>query len=100
MRRYQILVSLMLSSQTKDHVTAGAMHRLQKHGLTVENILKTQEDMVAQLIYPVGFWKVGPHLPHFLFLVFLKVQNMKVHLGMGRIQWVWDTIYLVDFLFV
>eukprot|EP00731_Ephydatia_muelleri_P025077 Em0017g160a len=56
-RRYQILVSLMLSSQTKDHVTAGAMHRLQKHGLTVENILKTQEDMVAQLIYPVGFWK-------------------------------------------
>ena len=62
-RRYQILVSLMLSSQTKDHVTAGAMHRLQKHGLTVENILKTQEDMVAQLIYPVGFWKVGPHLP-------------------------------------
>lgn len=56
-RRYQVLVSLMLSSQTKDHVTAGAMRRLQEHGLTVENVLQTSEDALAQLIYPVGFWK-------------------------------------------
>ena len=102
-RRYQTLVSLMLSSQTKvrtacrtvkfhmfcqrdtpcdvtqDEVTAAAMKRLQEHGLTPEvrllcvgvgvplqadfgrmelqNIDKTSQDDVGQLIYPVGFWR-------------------------------------------
>nr|XP_056722159.1 endonuclease III-like protein 1 [Euleptes europaea] len=55
--RYQVLLSLMLSSQTKDQVTSAAMMRLREHGLTVDNILGTEEETLGQLIYPVGFWK-------------------------------------------
>eukprot|EP00795_Rhopilema_esculentum_P009161 gene9161-16829_t len=42
--RYQILVSLMLSAQTKDQVTFAAMERLKEHGLTIPNIINTKED--------------------------------------------------------
>ncbi|KAK7112932.1 hypothetical protein V1264_012306 [Littorina saxatilis] len=55
--RYQILLSLMMSSQTKDGVTAAAIGRLRQHGCTVENILKTPDDQLGKLIYPVGFWR-------------------------------------------
>lgn len=58
-QRYQVLLSLMLSSQTKDQVTAGAMQRLRARGLTVESILQTDDDMLGRLIYPVGFWRVS-----------------------------------------
>ncbi len=57
-KRFQILVSLMLSSQTKDQVTFAAMQKLRKHGLTIENIINTDENVIATLIHPVGFWKV------------------------------------------
>jgi len=56
-RRFQCLVSLMLSSQTKDEVNFAAMLRLRQHGLTVENILKTSEEKLQELIFPVGFWR-------------------------------------------
>lgn len=56
-RRYHVLISLMLSSQTKDEVNHAAMCRLKQHGLTVENICNTPEDILGQLIIPVGFWK-------------------------------------------
>lgn len=57
--RYHALVSLMLSSQTKDQVTFAAMQRLREHGLTVENILKTDDESLGKLIIPVGFWRVN-----------------------------------------
>lgn len=56
-RRYQVLISLMLSSQTKDQVTAGAMQRLREHGLSVDGILKMDDETLGKLIYPVGFWR-------------------------------------------
>ncbi|XP_061433118.1 endonuclease III-like protein 1 isoform X1 [Lethenteron reissneri] len=56
-RRYQVLVSLMLSSQTKDQVTSAAMARLRGHGLTPLNVAGTDDAMLGRLIYPVGFWK-------------------------------------------
>ena len=56
-QRFQCLVSLMLSSQTKDEVNYAAMLRLREHGLTVENILDTDVEKLGQLIYPVGFWR-------------------------------------------
>ncbi|CAL9700621.1 unnamed protein product [Knipowitschia caucasica] len=56
-KRFQVLVSLMLSSQTKDQVTAAAMERLRAHGCTVENILDTDDETLGKLIYPVGFWR-------------------------------------------
>ncbi|XP_050346015.1 endonuclease III-like protein 1 [Nymphalis io] len=55
--RYQSLISLMLSSQTKDQVTFAAMERLRARGLTIDNVLKMSDEELGQLIYPVGFWK-------------------------------------------
>ncbi|XP_050296346.1 endonuclease III-like protein 1 [Anthonomus grandis grandis] len=55
--RYQSLLSLMLSSQTKDQVTHAAMMRLREHGCTVDNILATTDEQLGKLIIPVGFWK-------------------------------------------
>lgn len=56
----------MLSSQTKDQVTHAAMLRLRNHGLTVDNILKTDENLLGKLIYPVGFWKVNRRFMHLI----------------------------------
>uniref|UniRef100_A0A6A7G4I1 Endonuclease III homolog n=2 Tax=Hirondellea gigas TaxID=1518452 RepID=A0A6A7G4I1_9CRUS len=56
-RRFQVLVSLMLSSQTKDEITFNAMQRLREHGLTVENLLDTVPELLGKIIYPVAFWK-------------------------------------------
>ena len=56
-QRFQCLVSLMLSSQTKDEVNFAAMTRLKENGLTVENLIDTDDDTLGKLIYPVGFWK-------------------------------------------
>lgn len=54
-----MLISLMLSSQTKDHVTAGAMQRLREHDLSVDTVLNMDEETLGKLIYPVGFWRVN-----------------------------------------
>lgn len=56
-KRYHILVSLMLSSQTKDEVTAKAMSELHKLPLEIDVILNTDEEKLAQTIYPVSFYK-------------------------------------------
>ena len=62
MVRHQVLISLMLSSQRKDQVTFAAMGKLKAYGLTTENILTTSTRKIAELIYPVGFWKVSKFL--------------------------------------
>ncbi len=64
-QRFQTLVALMLSSQTKDTVNAVAMNRLQTElpphapgaprGLNLENILAVSPAHLNQLIYAVGF---------------------------------------------
>ncbi|SCM23212.1 endonuclease III homologue, putative [Plasmodium chabaudi adami] len=56
--RFQTLISCLLSSRTKDEVTAMVMDRLKKHGLTVENILNTPEEELKKLIYGIGFYNV------------------------------------------
>ena len=58
MVRYQNLLALMLSSQTKDEITSAAMTRLKAHGCNVETILTTPIEKLRALIYPVGFYKV------------------------------------------
>jgi endonuclease-3 len=55
--RYQVLISLMLSSQTKDQVVAEAMGKLKDHGLSIETVRETPLKDIEQMIYPVGFWK-------------------------------------------
>jgi endonuclease III len=47
----------MLSSQTKDEVTAKAMSQLQKIPLTIDNILETPDDQLEKMIYPASFYK-------------------------------------------
>ncbi|KIX05397.1 uncharacterized protein Z518_06269 [Rhinocladiella mackenziei CBS 650.93] len=69
-KRYHTLTALMLSSQTKDTVTAAAMHRLhtelvpqqpategreQQSSLTVENIIACDPKHLDELIGKVGF---------------------------------------------
>ncbi|OMO98571.1 hypothetical protein CCACVL1_04190, partial [Corchorus capsularis] len=56
-RRFAVLISSLLSSQTKDHVTHGAIERLtQNHLLTPDAMDKADEATLKGLIYPVGFY--------------------------------------------
>ncbi|KAK3114479.1 alpha,alpha-trehalase nth1 [Teratosphaeriaceae sp. CCFEE 6253] len=57
-RRLQTLVALMLSSQTKDTVTAAAMRNLQENlpgGFTLESLLAVDPEQLNELIGKVGF---------------------------------------------
>jgi endonuclease III len=47
----------MLSSQTKDEITAKAMSNLHSVPLDIEHMLAIEEEKLAQLIYPVSFYK-------------------------------------------
>jgi endonuclease III len=58
--RYQLLIALMLSSQTKDEINAIAMTNLrlglkEKGGLIVDAILNTNEKDIDTMIFKVGF---------------------------------------------
>lgn len=53
--RFQVLVALMLSSQTKDAVVGETMRKLQKEGLDVENINDMPAETLNALIGKVGF---------------------------------------------
>ncbi|KAL6715878.1 alpha,alpha-trehalase nth1 [Lecanora helva] len=58
-KRFQTLIALMLSSQTKDTTNAIAMRRLQTElphpGLTLENILEVNPVKLNEMIFVVGF---------------------------------------------
>jgi endonuclease-3 len=58
-QRYQILTALMLSSQTKDQITAQAMTRLNELGITSspKSMKAIQPTELEKLIYPVGFYR-------------------------------------------
>lgn len=56
-RRFAVLVSALLSSQTKDEVTHGAVQRLQNQGvLSLQGIAGSTEASISKTIYPVGFY--------------------------------------------
>ncbi|SCU90902.1 LADA_0F07030g1_1 [Lachancea dasiensis] len=63
--RFQLLIALMLSSQTKDEVNAKAMFNLMEHckdvlkdpqGVTLESMSLIEQNTIAELIYPVSFY--------------------------------------------
>lgn len=56
-QRFEVLVSLMLSSQTKDEVTHAATQRLHAAGLSPQMILDMDPEKLGELIKPVGFWR-------------------------------------------
>ncbi|PWA79602.1 DNA glycosylase [Artemisia annua] len=56
-RRFAVLVSSLLSSQTKDNVTHGAIQRLLENDLLkAETVEGADESTLKDLIYPVGFY--------------------------------------------
>ena len=56
-KRFQILASLMLSSQTKDEVTAEATRKLFSRAPSATNLSGMMEKDIEELIYPVSFYK-------------------------------------------
>lgn len=57
-KRFHCLVSLMLSSRTKDPVTWTALEKLRQKGLaSVESMKEAKEKDLEDLIYPVGFYR-------------------------------------------
>lgn len=56
-QRFQKLVALMLSSQTKDQVTYAACQRLKEFGFTPEKILAANTNALQEVIKPVAFYK-------------------------------------------
>ncbi len=53
----RILISILISSRTRDEVTKGASDRLFQAADTPEKILSLGENKISQLIYPVGFFR-------------------------------------------
>lgn len=59
-KRFATLVSLMLSSQTKDEVTDAAVDKLRAAlggTLSLDALLAAEEQVVADCISKVGFWR-------------------------------------------
>lgn len=54
---FQILVSTLLSSRTKDETTLAASQRLFFEAPSPENMVTLDEAEIAKLIFPVGFYK-------------------------------------------
>ncbi|EDR10802.1 uncharacterized protein LACBIDRAFT_146613, partial [Laccaria bicolor S238N-H82] len=59
-RRFATLVSLMLSSQTKDEVTDAAVSKLREAlggSLTVDAMIEAEPSVISEAIAKVGFWR-------------------------------------------
>ncbi|TMW44036.1 hypothetical protein DOY81_010885 [Sarcophaga bullata] len=56
-QRFQKLVALMLSSQTKDEITYHAMLRLREVNLTPEVICSMKASVLENILHPVSFYK-------------------------------------------
>ncbi|VUZ85614.1 endonuclease III [Candidatus Methylomirabilis lanthanidiphila] len=54
---FRVLISCILSQQTKDHVTGEASERLYRLADRPDAILALSERQIAQAIYPVSFYK-------------------------------------------
>lgn len=54
---YKILISTVLSLRTKDPVTFEATERLWRKATTPAEMLRLSSEEIAELIYPVGFYK-------------------------------------------
>jgi endonuclease-3 len=54
---FRILISTVLSTRTKDETTSAASGRLFKLARTPQQMLELEEDEIARIIYPVGFYK-------------------------------------------
>ena len=53
--RFQTLIALILSSQTKDQTVAEAVRKLQEYDLSVDGVLKMDKNTLHECISKVGF---------------------------------------------
>ncbi|EDO15809.1 hypothetical protein Kpol_1040p22 [Vanderwaltozyma polyspora DSM 70294] len=62
--RLQVLIGVMLSSQTKDEINAAAMHNITEYcineleipeGITIDALLEIDQEILDELIHSVGF---------------------------------------------
>ena len=54
---FQVLISTILSLRTKDYCTRDASKRLFARARTPRGMLRLEESVIAELVYPVGFYK-------------------------------------------
>jgi len=54
---YKVLISTIISSRTKDEVTAAASEALFARAETAEQLAALTEEEIRELIYPAGFYK-------------------------------------------
>lgn len=54
---YRVLISTMISLRTKDEVTTEASERLFKEAGSPSKLTRLEEEQIAELIYPAGFYK-------------------------------------------
>lgn len=90
---FSILISTVLSSRTKDEVTASATERLMSRASSLEQMLRLSEEQIAELIYPVGFYKTKARailhickelIERFGSLVPDTIENLLTLKGVGR----------------
>jgi endonuclease-3 len=71
-RPFRTLVSTLMSARTKDPVTVEATKRLFSEIDTPQDLLAMPEDRIAQLVYPVGFYKTKAKHLHELARILLE----------------------------
>ncbi len=54
---YRVVIGVLMSSRTKDHTTGPALQRLFEKARTPKEMLTLDEETIAKLIFPVGFYK-------------------------------------------
>jgi endonuclease III len=54
---YRVLIATILSSRTKDEVTAAASARLFRAAPDIDRLAQLMPSQIRELIYPVGFYK-------------------------------------------
>ena len=55
---YRVLISTVLSSRTKDEITAQATERLFRRAPDAVSLSRMTEEEIISLIYPVGFYRI------------------------------------------
>lgn len=68
----------MLSSQTKDEATFACMQRLKEHGLTPENIVKTDISSLEKIIHPISFYKNKSKFIHQTSEILIETYNCDI----------------------
>ena len=70
---WELLVSCIISLRTKDEVTAKSAERLFARASTPEQLMKLEEEEIASLIYPAGFYKTkGKNLKKVAEIIYKK----------------------------